>query len=351
MQDDLFITNNQFQQEIRSSQPCFLIGNGICRYMGAPDWTAVLAKTIVSSVKDKALVKRTNGLHKLLQDKTIRGEVLTHPEVYTALLLECGIQKSRDGLKKHIKNLFIQPCSCRLLEYALRTKSQILTTNFDFAIERALWPGKGKNKTDYPISQAKDTPHSDTYPFCEYAASSKRKDLFLDASTASKGYAEPYITDECAVWHVHGFISRSKSILLGFEDYIAAIIYLKRLQTHSPQGAKHYAEPWEDGFVLKNSWLRLFFKYPLVIVGNGLNSEELFLRWLLVRRQRQKILQPNAIVPPVYYLDTKEEAQKKPDLDMAKLVYLKALGMKVVRYANYAELYDGQQWEVDSSIE
>ena len=115
----------------------------------------------------------------------------------------------------------------------------------------------------------------------------QHNDLYLEKNTAGTKEAKHYVTDECAVWHIQGAANRYKSIQLGFEDYINAIIHLKWLQSHSPDAKNHYAEPWEDDFVLKNSWLRLFFTRTLVIVGCGINSEELFLRWLLLRRQRQ----------------------------------------------------------------
>lgn len=337
MSDDIFIKHEIFQKEMLANKPCFLLGNGICRYMGAPDWSGLLAKAMEAAAQTNASANA--DLLRLLHSNDVKEDVLNHPEMYTAMLIERDESKSRDTLKIMLKNIFEKRHSCRLLEYAKSTKSQILTTNFDFAIEQALGFPVDKNGFCTP-SKAKDAPNSKVYPYGDYFAESKRDGLCLEG----EDNADPHIEDECAVWHIHGAISKPQSVLLGFEDYILAILHLKRLQSHSPEVKNHYAEPWEDGFILKNSWLRLFFTRPLVIVGCGIKSEELFLRWLLVRRRRKKIL-TNEALQPIYYLDTEQEASKYPALDLAKQTYFKSLGIKIVRYANYTKLYDGSQWE------
>ena len=342
---DIFLSDKVFQSEIKKNKPCFLIGNGICRYMGAPNWSMMLEKVISAAVDELGNDTEMSDILKLLRSDSVKTEAFNNPEVYTSLLLSGGIRKSRDCIKKRFKDFFEEGKSCRLLEYAKGVKAQILTTNFDYTIERALGFSTCKGVASCSISRAKNNINSETYPFGDYTANSKRDDLYLEAATAPKNSKGPYIADECAVWHIHGFVSHSQTILLGFEDYIAAIMHLKRLQSNSPEAKGHYAEPWDDNFVMKNSWLRLFFTHPLVIVGNSLNSEEIFLRWLLIRRMRQKTLTSKTSIPPIYYLDTEEEAKGKPELDETRRCYFKHLGIRIVRYGDYAELYDGRQWE------
>lgn len=346
MTNDIFIDIKVFKDDIEKKKPCFLIGNGLCRYLCAPDWGRVIWKVMNMAVKDEK--SGMEGVKEYLQDD-FQGEAFNHPEIYTSFLIDRKTAKSRDTYKNHLRDFLIPQTTCALLKYALSQEAQILTPNFDYSIECALGFPTGKKGTIH-FSHVKGCESTETYPYGEYASKEKRGKLYLERETAGKGDSGHYVTDSCSVWHIHGSVNHPRSILWGFEDYINAIIHLKELQSHSPNAKYRYAEPWEDGFVQKNSWLRLFFTKPLVIVGCGLNSEELFLRWLLLRRQRQITIRhdknPNDAfqLPLTYYLDTHLEADKKPKLDKARLLYFKFLGIKVVRFKNYDELYDGPQW-------
>ena len=80
-------------------------------------------------------------------------------------------------------------------------------------------------------------------------------------------------------------------------------------------------------------------------MGCGINSEEIFLRWLLLRRQRQVLLRKdNFRQPPTYYLETELDRANNPDLDAARRIYFESLGIKVIHFKDYHELYDGPQW-------
>ena len=348
-----------FMNDIKRSKPCFLLGNGICRYHNAPDWSQVIRQVINKIIDDK---KELEVLQKYIEANNIPNAGYNCPEIYTSLLLATGISKSKEKFKKELKSILDKSAPCGLLQYVRKTKAQILTTNFDFAIERTLGfhAVKAKSFNFSKVKDSEDYYKSEVYPYTRYMSDEKHDDLYLEKATAGQGDTGRYITDECAVWHIHGSINSYQSIQLGFEDYMNAIIHLKQLQDNSKDqnGKKQYAEPWEDHFVLKNSWLRLFFTRPLVIVGCAINSEELFLRWLLLRRQRQDIIRNDDKhkdkktqlfkLPATYYLDTQEELKKQPKgLDKARKQYFNSLGIKVVRFNTFRELYDGPQWGED----
>ncbi len=353
MTDKLFTDIDDFRNDLEklytdNYKPCFLIGNGVCRYLGAPSWGQVLQKVMDKFVKKEGSI--VPELQSFLDANSDHEAGFSYPEIYTSFLLDQEKSKSKDSFKKYLKDILENPATCALLQYVLLKKTQILTPNYDFFIERALgFPTVKTSKIQF--SKAREAPNSEVYPYGEYISEKQHKDLWLEPSTAGKKDTGHYITDSCAVWHIHGTISHSKSIMLGFEDYVNAIIHLKKLQSQCPDAENHYAEPWEDNFPMKNSWLRLFFTRPLIIVGCSINSQEMFLRWLLLRRQRQDAIRrtknPNDCfqMPVTYYLDTQVEADRKTELDRARQLYFKSLGIKIIRVKDYLTLYDGQQWK------
>ena len=325
----------------KANAPCFLLGNGISRYLcSAPSWDEVLCR-----LEKTAFGSSPNDLddQSSQQEKAAGLAGMNHPECYTAMLVQAGLRKSRDTLKKELKKLLGARGDCGLLSYVRRAELQVLTINFEDVIERALGLLSSGRENSGHFSEAKGEFHSEYYPFQQYVAKEQRTDLPLESEAKVKGKTKRCVADHCAVWHIHGNLNHSKSILLGFEDYISAILYVRDKVLKNPAVKSGFAEPWEEGFKGKNTWLRLFFTRPLVIAGCGIESEELFLRWLLLRRCRRTRLENLSERLPIFYLatpSTEDESKYK-----SKKKYFEQLGIQVVEFDDYASLYDAPEWK------
>ena len=130
--------HGQFLADVRRRDICFLIGNGLCRYFNDVDWGSVLRGVFEQSVKadNNPILEKT--FENLMNVKI--NEAFSHPEIYTSFLLKNKSRKSEDPFKKSLKDVLEAPIqkTCGLLQYALKKETQILTTNFDYTIERLL---------------------------------------------------------------------------------------------------------------------------------------------------------------------------------------------------------------------
>lgn len=255
---------------------------------------------------------------------------------YIPDLLLCTKQhKKDDTLKKKIKEYVGREIvtSCPLLDYAKVNNLQILTTNYDFNIEQALGFCAKSPHTHRTIKNKV----KDTYALydCFGQKIPAKKPLVFEKQ---EGINNAYIlSDHCTVWHIHGHCKRYKTILLGIEDYIDSIIYVK--DQILKNGTIEFKEPWDDGFKGMNTWLRPFFTQPLIITGLTIGSGEIFLRWLLLRRARAQI-DGKIILPPVYYLDPEKETRNTK----YRNEYFKMLNIQVVSFKDYDDLYENSGW-------
>lgn len=328
--------------KIPAKKPCFLLGNGISRYMNtAPSWTEMLNELA------KKCAAKNNGADIILPNLTespLGKAGMNNPECYTALLVQLNHKKSCDTLKKELKNLLGRPGDCGMLNYIRKKELQVMDTNYDDGLERSLGLRPAKIPKGGYYSHARGDFNSENYPFHEYIAAKISDDLPLEPVANATKKAKESVTDHCAVWHVHGNLVHSGTILLGYEDYISAIIYVRERVLKNASAANGFAEPWEEDFKGKNTWLRLFFTRPLVIAGCGLASEELFLRWLLLRRCRHMLEEKLEKEIPVYYLATPPKPEEESAYQNKKL-FFEQLGIQVVEFDDYASLYDAREWE------
>ena len=317
-----------------AKKPCFLLGNGISRYMNpAPSWTELLAR-LMNQV-GLASEDNVKCLEKLDEGKS----EMNAPEFYTTFLLAKGERMSRDHLKTQLKSVLGSQRKCEMLNYIQNQKLQVLTINFDFGIDQALgvMPSGARN----PFSTTAGRTDSKRYPFYQYVAKTKKTGMALEGTGKEAEKGKKSVTDECAVWHIHGNVYNAKTILLGFEDYVQAIVYVREKLLKSATDPAKYAQIGEKDCVANNTWLKLFFMHPLVIAGCGLASEELFLRWLLLRRCRYYL---GIEQPPVYYLVTLPKEGREQEYAHKK-AYFQAMGIQFVEFADYAALYDAPGWK------
>ena len=287
----------------------FLIGNGINRYFQqALSWSALLSRTI-----NRNHLNFPDSVREILKEGKSKS-CLSFPEI--ASLIE-EMRKAEGGsgewLKKEIASCFREKVSrCALLDYAQRTQKDIITTNYDFTIEDSLGISRSPKPAKAPIG---------------------RRSLYH--------YLFEYFEKEnsARVWHIHGHCGRIKSIRITLEDYINALNYIKN-HLFSKDG--NYCPPWEgSGWPGGSGCLGPFFTKPLVIVGCGLQSEEVLLRGLLLRKLHGDIRSKGRKSPIKnggFYLSG--ESGENND----KKAFFEAVGIEFVSFRDYADLYDNPAW-------
>lgn len=156
-------------------------------------------------------------------------------------------------------------------------------------------------------------------------------------------FADQEVENPCAgfgIWHINGMAQYARSIRLGLTHYMGSV-QRARGWIHSGDrrlfGGKERAY-WQG----HRSWLHVIFNKPLLILGLGLQENEVFLRWLLIERAR-------------YFAKFPKRAQKawyvhKPDskdgAEAGKHFFLEELGIRCVRVADYSEIYENVGWSM-----
>ncbi|MBI6976164.1 MULTISPECIES: SIR2 family protein [Pseudomonas] len=189
---------------------------------------------------------------------------------YERIVIEGG-EKNISLSEEHTKNLIADKFSlqgtnalyAKIIDLGL---NNYLTTNYDLAFELAIQsPSVFENNSE------------------ELYSIRRKKEYNIDERTAS-------------IWHVHGDINNPKSIMLGLDHYCGSIgkidAYIKGTYTYSIAGENKRVDGISQK--IKNnsfdgvSWVELFFKEDIHIVGLSLDYSETDLWWILARRARMQ---------------------------------------------------------------
>jgi hypothetical protein len=88
----------------------------------------------------------------------------------------------------------------------------------------------------------------------------------------------------------------------------------------------------------RDTWLHIIFNNDLLFIGLGLDTSEIFLRWLLIERAK--------------FFKTFPERAKKAwyvhagrDLSQGQTIFLKSVGCEIIKEESYDALY-GDSWSV-----
>ena len=135
-------------------------------------------------------------------------------------------------------------------------------------------------------------------------------------------------TRDFAIWHLHGTALYPQSIKLGLNHYAWSIERARQLMNGAPP-------------VLGACWLNIFLKRKLLIVGLGLEDQEVFLRWLLIQRGACRLRNTSAKALSItgWYVHCLQEA-----MPCAKQAFLESCGLKIVCVNCFAEVY-GDVWD------
>jgi hypothetical protein len=192
----------------------------------------------------------------------INSEGLTNTEIYDFIELRTY---NADKLKSIVANKFedvkdiYSTVYLNFLELVRRKNCPILTTNFDFALEKV-----GQ------LDSFRTSKHGFTrfYPWDTYYGDTQHN----------------LPTDGFGVWHIHGMLNYHDSIRMGLTDYMGSVERARKL-IHAGDGRLFEGKD-QNNWKGRASWLHIWFNMPLIIVGFGLSSDEVFIRWLLIERKK-----------------------------------------------------------------
>ncbi len=250
----------------------FLIGNGINRAIsnGVNSWEDLLGNLSKSFSVD---VDLTN-------------EFKPFPLAFEEILFKSGgnFDLTLKTIKEKISESFKTTPDNELHRLVVHSGIEnILTTNYDYAFERAIIPGFENKKGESPRSTD------------ETLNSIKRRSRIKEPKL-NNGYRP----DEISIWHIHGEInqrlypseqektSAANSIMIGYEHYG---VYLGEIQKYikgdKGNNDKSIIEKAKDLNYKPISWIDFFFMSELHIVGLSFDFSENHLWWLLNYRAKE----------------------------------------------------------------
>ncbi len=245
---------------INTGNQCFLIGNGINRYNQKKSESDVSWEGLLLKIYNNLSPKKRNFI----------PEGIALPEFYDIIdLVKDG--KVKTSLQKEFADkLDWNPKSHHrnIISKIKERDAQILTTNFDFVLEKAA------NAEMYRYRVEGLRLLSDFYPWDSYFSDTEKDDPFNSFS----------------IWHMQGQKNYHRSIKLGLNQYLLMVEKSKRYfpAIKNNENEKPY-----------QTWLSLFFEKDLIIMGLGLQEQEIFIRWLLLQRAKYFKNRPELDIPVI----------------------------------------------------
>jgi hypothetical protein len=197
-----------------------------------------------------------------------------------------------------------------LVKVAKKFQIPVLTTNMDEQLS---------NAGNCELFKIKNQGFTDFYPWSTYFA-----DKALESPVSGYG-----------IWHVNGLQRYFRSVRLGLTHYVGSIARARRLmhassKTSYPLYHKKGRVDWGG----KNTWLDILFHKPLLIFGLALDTNETFLRWLLIERAKYFHHFKN-LAKPAWYVEKCNSNRDNKD----KKLFLETVGIRYIQGDSYESLY------------
>ena len=267
-------------------RPAILLGNGINLVNGTlSNWDELLSNIGGININSNGLTN--TEIYDFI-------ELRSDPELNLKDEIARGLE-SIDENKLEIHTQFLD---------LVKTKGcPVLTTNFDHGLEKA------GNLNFY---RTQKTGFTRFYPW--------------DTYSGVQHFTNPI--DGFGIWHIHGMIKYPDSIRLGLTDYMGSVEKARKW-IHQGEDALFRGKDqviWPG----MNSWLHIWFNMPIIIVGLGMNTDEVFIRWLLIERKKYFKRFPEREKKTIY-LSTGDGDR----IDN----FLNNLGIEHFKTENYKDLY------------
>lgn len=227
------------------------VGNGVNRLAGPTSWQEVLC-SLATFVGKSDLI---------MEDIEVKPFTLVFEEVYFRAARTHGTKELH--LKQEAARLVSQiPSSSFHAELVQAAGPHILTTNYDYNLERAL-----------------TAKHFDTSSQAEKTYSLYRRQSAGDHS----------------VWHIHGETSVPRSLALGHNHYSGSLHHMRRYLVTKSKRSRRKASPFLRGrFDFDKgsqpfSWLDVFLRDDVHIYGFSLDYTEIDIWWLISFKERLRL--------------------------------------------------------------
>lgn len=265
-----------------------VIGNGINRLNNNYSWKQLL-KDIVSFAGENVIANSAG-----------KPFPLFYEEIYLRALKQS--QKKENDLKSFISKKVSQLEPNEIHQKITSMNfNHILTTNYDYALEKTLPKGLDSTKVVSRIMEKK------------YSVLRARK------------------FGPTTLWHIHGEQDIPNSLTLGYEHYSG---YLQKLRNYVISGLEYKKEKIPsllDSLKKRNtqlsSWIDLFFQKDIYFLGLGLDFAEIHLWWLLTFIARKKA-EKKSLIPnnSIFYFFPESEKNKYS----ARFELLEATNVKLI---------------------
>lgn len=314
--------------KIYQKNTAFFIGNGLNNYCGTTSsWKNLLIELAIQHIGKK------DDFEKILEENKI-----TYPEFFDLVQLKSNeTEETFDykSIKKNFKTGFAKWTPQKLHSIWVKKIKQLrrplLTTNFDLLFElsdqkivdyikRNVTTNLNNKKLFRPLRAKKNRGgFAHQYPWHCYYSHKKIKDIH----------------QEFGIWHIHGIAEYHASIRLGLMDYMK-LVSKADVWLHKSNGNPFHKRVEIDKWVGKNSWLDIFLNNHLLLIGISLESNETFLRWLIL--EREKLFKKHkALRKKTWYVLN----NKREKLSLGKRLFFEKLNIEIIEAKD-----DKQIWEV-----
>lgn len=279
-----------------------VVGNGIHRHgtAGVNSW-------------DQLLIDLARQ-HGLMVDHLPRGATAT--EFYDLIDLRNGAASGdlAAAFCAEMKDWPVQQHHQRIMDWAVRHRVPVMTTNFDEVLS---------NAAAAKLMRPNAPGFTYWYPWDSCFAHQLRDD-------PCDGFAE---------WHINGLARYKRSVRLGLTHYVGSA---QRAREWLHRGGNRLFEAKDKrNWPGRRTWLHLLFNKPLLFFGLGLREDEVFLRWLLIERERYFRKFPDRRQPG-WFVFTHQSSDKT---QAGRVFFLNGIGIECVRTEGYSEIYDIPAWE------
>lgn len=300
----------------------FIIGNGI-NFNAFDDAMPLGWESILVSLWN------TYMMQKIVNPKIPQG--ITYTEFY-----ELIAQKVDDKiLKQKIVSIINDPKFTSnnrhkaFCQFAKELNVPVLTTNYDNNLTEGLQKIIVRRKNDSGVSCGRN--FTRLYPWdVMYSTLTLKQKKYSDSELIE-------IMNGFGIWHINGMIDYPSSLKLGLSEYTRlsrrALDYINSAVENIPEA--RYMSKQNLGWDGANTWLYHIFNRDLFIFGLGLDEQESFLRWLLLKRQEYNLRYRKSQLRG-WYLTNEKELSQLP----GKKFFLEQIGIKTICVKNFTEMYN-----------
>ncbi len=229
-----------------------LLGNGIHKTFSHESWDELLKKMNPDMKQD--LWKQVSKLpYPLMAVVAAKDHLNDCMKKEGRLMTEQHIQQKEADMLKKILNCGFDT---------------VLTTNYTYEIEQALYPAftcKFASPCKYRNKTCKDKPAGETSALYQYMNI-------------------PVEEDSLPVWHIHGEAARADSMIIGHYYYGKLLSMIKQYISESIKRYKKAVAKGEEFYPI--SWVDYFLYGNVSILGQGLHFSEMDLWWLINCKKR-----------------------------------------------------------------